>query len=197
MTDTTETVTSAGATLICGVSRSTFNEWVRRGPLPEGIRRPRQLQRPRPLRGRRATGLGGAAGTGQPVVASVAPANREDPYMATEDMNTRYVRAGAGALAGQVGDVERERDLYRVIVDALREHRDLDAELLALIGEAPMSRIQEVKERQGLAWRVLLDALAVADAEFPPDATRPPTGTGGLEGKGGEGSSDVKPTPSR
>lgn len=112
--------------------------------------------------------------------------------MATEDMNTRYVRAGA--LAGQVGEVERERDLYRLVIDALREHRDLDAELLALIGEAPMSRIQEVKERQGLAWRVVLDTLVVADAEFPPDATRPPTGTGGLEGKGGEGSSGIKPT---
>lgn len=40
MTDTTDTVTSAGAALLCGVSRSTFNEWVRLGTLPEGIRDP-------------------------------------------------------------------------------------------------------------------------------------------------------------
>lgn len=36
----TETVTSAGAALICGVSRSTFNDWIRRGVLPEGLRDP-------------------------------------------------------------------------------------------------------------------------------------------------------------
>lgn len=38
MSDDDETVTSAGAAAICGVSRSTFNSWVQRGVLPEGIR---------------------------------------------------------------------------------------------------------------------------------------------------------------
>lgn len=118
--------------------------------------------------------------------------------MATEDMNTRYVRVGS--VAAQVEGVERERDLYRLVVDALREHRDLDAELSDPDPDtsvAAMARVVDLRRRSALAWQAVLEALAAADEDYPPDATRPPTGTGGLEGKGGEGSSDVKPTPSQ
>lgn len=43
-------------------------------------------------------------------------------------------------------------------------------------------------------WRAVQSLKRWRNYERGTNATRPPTGTGGLEGKGGEGSSGIKPT---
>jgi predicted site-specific integrase-resolvase len=40
VTDQPDLITSREAARLCGVSRTTFNDWARNGTLPEGIRDP-------------------------------------------------------------------------------------------------------------------------------------------------------------
>lgn len=83
--------------------------------------------------------------------------------MATEDMARTYVPTDS--VAAQVESIERERNLLRTVVDALREHRDIGGHLLAIEHDAePMTDVTALTVDHLAAWQRVLAALADVEA---------------------------------